>query len=137
LAGIGFKLSFVPAHFWVPDVYEGAATPVTAYLSTLPKIAAFALLVNFIQPFVFYDHWKGFDFRLVLSAIGIITMIAGNFAAVLQSNVKRMLAYSGIGHTGFALMAWYLYPARIISAYLLPVNVRIGKYCCAGPCKLF
>jgi NADH-quinone oxidoreductase subunit N len=59
LAGIGFKLSFVPAHFWVPDVYEGAATPVTAYLSTLPKIAAFALLVNFITPFVFTITGKG------------------------------------------------------------------------------
>jgi NADH-quinone oxidoreductase subunit N len=122
LAGIGFKLSFVPAHFWVPDVYEGAATPVTAYLSTLPKIAAFALLVNFVTPFVFYDHWKGFDFRLVLSAIGILTMIAGNFAAVLQSNVKRMLAYSGIGHTGFALMALVTFTPQGLSAltyYLL------------------
>jgi NADH-quinone oxidoreductase subunit N len=107
--GIGFKLSFVPVHFYVPDVYEGAATPVTAYLSTLPKIAAFALVVNFVAPFVaqqgFYNNWKGFDFRLVLSAIGIITMILGNFAAVLQNSVKRMLAYSGIAHTGFALMA--------------------------------
>jgi len=92
LVGIGFKLSFVPVHFWVPDVYEGAATPVTAYLSSLPKIAAFALLVNFVTPFAFYKGWQGFDFRLVLAGIGIITMIAGNFAAVLQNNVKRMRA---------------------------------------------
>jgi NADH-quinone oxidoreductase subunit N len=105
LAGIGFKLSFVPVHFWVPDVYEGASTPVTAWLSTLPKIAAFALLVNFLKPFIYFPNWTAFDFRLVLSVIGVITMIAGNFAAVLQSNVKRMLAYSSIGHTGFALMA--------------------------------
>ncbi|WP_374950631.1 NADH-quinone oxidoreductase subunit N [Mucilaginibacter sp.] len=122
LAGIGFKLSFVPMHFWVPDVYEGAATPVTAYLSTLPKIAAFALLVNFVTPFVFYDHWKGFDFRIVLSGIGILTLIAGNFAAVLQTNVKRILAYSGIGHTGFALMALVTFTPQGLSAltyYLL------------------
>jgi NADH-quinone oxidoreductase subunit N len=122
LAGIGFKLSFVPVHFWVPDVYEGAATPVTAYLSTLPKIAAFALLVNFVTPFVFLQGWKGFDFRLVLSAIGIATMIAGNFAAVLQTNVKRILAYSGIGHTGFALMALVTFTQQGLSAlayYLL------------------
>jgi len=103
--GIGFKLSFVPVHFWVPDVYQGASTPVTAWLSTLPKIAAFALVINFLQPFIYYNHWRAFDFRLFLSAISIITMIAGNFAAVLQKNVKRMLAYSSIGHTGFALMA--------------------------------
>ncbi|TWJ02522.1 NADH-quinone oxidoreductase subunit N [Mucilaginibacter frigoritolerans] len=105
LIGIGFKLSFVPIHFWVPDVYEGAPTPVTAWLSTLPKIAAFALLINFLTPFINYQQWHAFDFRLILSVISIITMIAGNFAAVMQNNVKRMLAYSSIGHTGFALMA--------------------------------
>jgi len=105
MIGIGFKLSFMPMHFWVPDVYQGAPTPVTAYLSTVPKIAAFALLVNVMPLFLFSADWKGIDFSIVLSAIGIITMIAGNFAAVLQNNVKRMLAYSSIGHTGFALMA--------------------------------
>src|SRR5260221_2740889 len=88
LIGVGFKLSFVPIHFWVPDIYEGAATPVTAWLSTLPKIAAFALLINFLTPFIFFTKWTAFDFRLFLSVIGIITMIAGNFAAVLQNNVK-------------------------------------------------
>ncbi|WEA03388.1 NADH-quinone oxidoreductase subunit N [Mucilaginibacter sp. SJ] len=105
MMGLGFKLSFMPMHFWVPDVYQGAPTPVTAYLSTVPKIAAFALLVNVMPLFLFSADWKGIDFGIVLSAIGIITMMAGNFAAVLQSNVKRMLAYSSIGHTGFALMA--------------------------------
>src|SRR5204863_3502115 len=84
LIGIGFKLSFVPVHFWVPDVYQGAPTPVTAYLSTLPKIAAFALLVNFLPPFILLGANTGFDLVIVLSAAGIISMIAGNFAAVLQ-----------------------------------------------------
>src|SRR6202012_1543542 len=93
LIGIGFKLSFVPIHFWVPDVYQGAPTPVTAYLSTLPKIAAFGLLIKFLTPFIFIVDLKGLDFRLLLSVIGIITMIAGNFAAVMQNNIKRMLAY--------------------------------------------
>jgi NADH-quinone oxidoreductase subunit N len=116
LAGIGFKLSFVPMQFWVPDVYEGAATPITAWLSTLPKIAAFALLINFLTPFIFFTKWKGFDFRLFFSVIGVITMIAGNFAAVLQNNVKRMLAYSSIGHTGFALMAIVTFTTNGISA---------------------
>jgi len=116
LIGIGFKLSFVPAHFWVPDVYQGAATPVTAYLSTLPKIAAFGLLVNFLTPFIFFLKLGTIDFQLVLSVIGIITMIAGNFAAVLQTNVKRMLAYSSIGHTGFALMAIVTFTAQGIGA---------------------
>ncbi|OOQ57207.1 NADH-quinone oxidoreductase subunit N [Mucilaginibacter pedocola] len=128
LLGIGFKLSFVPAHFWVPDVYEGAATPVTAYLSSLPKITAFALLVNFVSPFAFYEGWHGFDFRLVLAIIGMITMVAGNFTAVLQNNVKRMLAYSGIGHTGFALMGIVTFTPEGLSAlvfYLLVYGIGI------------
>lgn len=118
LVGIGFKLSFIPMHFWVPDVYQGAPTPVTAYLSTLPKIAAFALLINFLTPFVFNDKWHVFDFQILLSAIGVITMIAGNFAAVLQKNIKRMLAFSGIGHTGFALMAVVTFTPKGISSLL-------------------
>jgi NADH-quinone oxidoreductase subunit N len=106
----------------VPDVYQGAATPVTAYLSTLPKIAAFALLVNLLPPFMLLGTNTGFDLVIVLSAAGIISMIAGNFAAVLQSNIKRMLAYSSIGHTGFALMAVVVLNQQGISAltyYLL------------------
>ncbi len=106
LAGIGFKLTFVPMHFWVPDIYQGAPAPVSAFLSTVTKIAAFGLLINFLTPFIFYPNFaKVFDFRLMLSVAGIVTMIVGNFAATLQNNIKRMLAYSSIGHTGFALMA--------------------------------
>lgn len=126
LLGIGFKLSFVPMHFWVPDVYEGASTPVTAYLSTLPKIAGFALLINFLTPFIYFAKWTAFDFRLFLSAVGIITMIAGNFAAILQTNVKRMLAYSSIGHTGFAILGIVTFNAQGLSAltyYLLVYGI--------------
>ena len=116
LAGIGFKLSFVPIHFWVPDVYQGAPTPVTAYLSTLPKIAAFGLLINFLTPFIFMAGFQGLDFVILLSVVGIITMIAGNFAAIMQDNMKRMLAYSSIGHTGFALMAIVAFSSQGVSA---------------------
>ncbi|MES2379145.1 MAG: NADH-quinone oxidoreductase subunit N [Bacteroidota bacterium] len=125
LVGIGFKLSFVPIHFWVPDVYEGAPTPVTAFLSTVPKVAAFALLVNFLTPFIISPGWKALNFGTYLSVIGIITMIAGNFAAVMQNNAKRMLAYSSIGHTGFALMAVVTFSAEGIKAleYYLAVYV--------------
>jgi len=126
LLGIGFKLSFIPMHFWVPDVYEGASTPVTAYLSTLPKIAGFALLINFLTPFIFSAKWVDFDFKLFLSVVGIATMIAGNFAAVLQTNVKRMLAYSSIGHTGFVLMVIITFNQQGITAltwYLLVYSI--------------
>jgi NADH-quinone oxidoreductase subunit N len=123
LVGIGFKLSFVPVHFWVPDVYEGAPTPVTAWLSTLPKIAGFALLINFLTPYIFFARWKGFDFQLSFSIVAILTMIAGNFAAIMQTNVKRMLAYSSIGHTGFAIMALVTYNESGISALIFYLAV--------------
>ncbi|MFD2873944.1 NADH-quinone oxidoreductase subunit N [Mucilaginibacter ximonensis] len=116
LVGVGFKLSFVPIHFWVPDVYEGASTPITAFLSTLPKVAGFGLLINILTPFIIEPAWKTFNFGLFISVIGIITMIAGNFAAVMQKNVKRLLAYSSIGHTGFALMAIVTFNAEGIKA---------------------
>jgi NADH-quinone oxidoreductase subunit N len=132
LIGIGFKLSFVPVHFWVPDVYQGASTPVTAWLSTLPKLAGFALLVNFLRPFIFFANWNAFDFRFFLAIIGIITMIAGNFAAVLQKNIKRMLAYSSIGHTGFALMAVVVFNDTAFSA----LTYYLAAYGLANICAL-
>ena len=128
LAGIGFKLSIVPLHFWVPDVYQGAATPVTAYLSTLPKIAGFGLLITFLTPFITDPAWKQVDYITLLSVAGIVTMIAGNFAAVWQQNVKRLLAYSGIGHTGFALMAVVTFSAQGIKA----LNFYLAMYAVAN-----
>ncbi|GAB3919971.1 NADH-quinone oxidoreductase subunit N [Mucilaginibacter myungsuensis] len=123
MAGIGFKLSFVPMHFWVPDVYQGAATPVTAFLSTVPKIAAFGMVLHLIAPFVLHPAWHGFDFKLLFSVIGIVTMIAGNFAAVMQKNIKRMLAYSSIGHTGFALIAIVSFNQAAVSALIFYLAV--------------
>jgi NADH-quinone oxidoreductase subunit N len=109
LVGIGFKLSFVPFHFWSPDVYQGAPTPVTAFLSTGPKVAGFAILVRFLAAFheqkISGSEFMLFDFNAALTVIAMITMIAGNFSAIWQNNIKRMLAYSSIGHTGFILMA--------------------------------
>jgi len=127
--GIGFKLSFVPMHFWVPDIYEGAPTPIAAFLSTVPKFAAFALLINFLAPFT--DQrlmWRAFDFPVFFSITGIATMIVGNFAATMQNNVKRMLAYSSIGHTGFALMAI----ATFSSQGLTVLNFYLLAYALAG-----
>jgi NADH-quinone oxidoreductase subunit N len=104
LVGIGFKLSLAPLHFWSPDVYEGAPTPVTAFLSTGPKAAGFAVLLRFLL--AFRSQGVGvFDFNEVLVVLAFVTMIIGNFSALWQDNVKRMLAYSSIGHTGFVMMA--------------------------------
>lgn len=129
LVGIAFKLSLVPFHFWSPDVYEGAPTPVTAFLSTAPKIAAFALLINFLrvlQPMGFGGLNNSlFDFNPVLGTIAILSMIVGNFGAIWQNNVKRMLAYSSIGHTGFMLMALFVFTESGFKALMFYMAIYV------------
>jgi len=105
LTGIGFKLSFVPFHFWSPDVYQGAPTPVTAFISTAPKIAAIALLSRFV--YAWSDSMQmtlPVEIFYLLAAIAVVSMLLGNVVATRQDNVKRMMAYSSIGHTGFLIM---------------------------------
>lgn len=101
LVGLAFKIAMVPVHFWCPDVYEGAPTPVTAFFSVGPKIAGFAVLLRFL--FVgnafFYQHWSA-----ILGILSIVTMTVGNLTAISQTNIKRLLAYSSIAHAGYCLI---------------------------------
>ncbi len=101
LAGLCFKISAVPFHMWTPDVYEGAPTPVTAFFAAAPKIAAMAMLVRIVtgafQPVTA-------DWQQVISFIAIASMALGAFAAIGQRNIKRLMAYSSIGHMGYALV---------------------------------
>jgi len=101
LSGLLFKIAAVPFHFWTPDVYEGAPTPVTAFFSVGPKLAAYAILAR-----IFYVAFPKFhaDWGLIVAIVSAATMIWGNVAALLQTNVKRMLAYSSIAHAGYALL---------------------------------
>jgi len=101
LAGLLFKVAAVPFHVWTPDVYEGSPTPITAFFSVGPKIAAYAILAR-----IFYVGFPKFhaDWGLIVALVAAATMIWGNLAALLQSNVKRMLAYSSIAHAGYALL---------------------------------
>jgi NADH-quinone oxidoreductase subunit N len=101
LAGLLFKIAAVPFHVWTPDVYEGSPTPVTAFFSVGPKVAAYAILAR-----IFYVAFAKFhaDWGLVVALVSAATMILGNIAALLQSNVKRMLAYSSIANAGYALL---------------------------------
>ncbi len=101
LTGLAFKVAAVPFHMWTPDVYEGAPTPVTALFAVGPKIAAFALLVRvMVGPFsALTDQWLQ-----VVVFISAASMILGAFAAIAQSNIKRLMAYSSIGHVGYALI---------------------------------
>ena len=102
LVGIGFKLSLVPFHLWTPDVYEGAPAPVTSFLATASKTAVFAVLLRYFIEARGYENAAVLD---VLSVLAILSMIAGNVLALLQNNVKRMLAYSSIAHFGYCLVA--------------------------------
>jgi NADH-quinone oxidoreductase subunit N len=101
LTGLGFKVALVPFHSWVPDVYEGAPTPVTAFMAVGPKAAGFAALMRIlIQAFPLLSG----DWTWILWLLSILTMTLGNIVAVLQTNIKRMLAYSAIAHAGYILI---------------------------------
>lgn len=109
LAGIGYKIAMFPFHFWSPDVYEGAPTPVTAFLAVGPKAAGFALLMRFLITFT--TSFKGvivpspnMDWVSIIALLAMLSMTFGNFSALWQNNVKRMLAYSSIAHAGYMLM---------------------------------
>ncbi|MEA2274312.1 MAG: NADH-quinone oxidoreductase subunit [Solirubrobacteraceae bacterium] len=100
-AGLCFKIAAAPFHVWTPDVYEGAPTPITAFLSTASKAAAFAIFARIF--YVGLHHFR-VDWQSVLATIAALSMIVGNLAAITQDNVKRMLAYSSIGHAGYVLL---------------------------------
>jgi NADH-quinone oxidoreductase subunit N len=101
ICGLAFKISAVPFHMWTPDVYEGAPTPVTALFAVAPKVAALALFVRVLAgPFGdMLDSWQQ-----VLVFVSIASMVLGAFAAMVQTNIKRLMAYSSIGHMGYALV---------------------------------
>jgi NADH-quinone oxidoreductase subunit N len=103
VTGLGFKLAVVPFHLWTPDVYEGAPAPVTAYIATVSKGAMFALLLRYFYRTGAHELAPLFT---VFSIIAIASMLAGNILALLQNNVKRILAYSSIAHLGYLLVAF-------------------------------
>lgn len=116
LAGLGYKISAAPFHAWTPDVYEGAPITITAFLSVASKAAGFALLVRFV---VTAFPPAAFDWRPIIAAVSVFTMTLGNLAALQQSNLKRLLAYSSIAHAGYMLMGLAVATGSGISAILL------------------
>ncbi|HZP48165.1 MAG TPA: NADH-quinone oxidoreductase subunit N [Vicinamibacterales bacterium] len=116
VAGVGFKIAAVPFHMWAPDVYEGAPTPVTAFLSVGSKAASFAMLLR-----IFVEGLPAMsaDWRLLFYVLSIVTMTVGNLAALTQTNLKRMLAYSSIAHAGYVLIGVVAGTARGITATLI------------------
>jgi NADH-quinone oxidoreductase subunit N len=119
-AGIGFKIAAVPFHMWAPDVYEGAPTPITAFLSVGSKAASFAMLLR-----IFFEglpsaaiYWQP-----LFEVLAIVTMVVGNIAAITQSNIKRMLAYSSIAQVGYLLIGVVAGTTRGITAMLVYLSV--------------
>jgi NADH-quinone oxidoreductase subunit N len=114
LVAFGFKIAAVPFQIWVPDVYQGAPTPVTAYLSVGSKAAGFVVLIRVLQPFMNLPQTQ----RLIF-IIALLTLIYGNLAALPQTNLKRLLAYSSIAHAGYLLIGVVCFDVRAITFYLV------------------
>jgi len=142
LVGLAFKVSAVPFHMWTPDVYQGSPTSVTSFFAVAPKVAGIAILIRFVQiPFEqLIDQWKN-----ILVFMAVASMILGAIAAIGQTNIKRLIAYSSIGHIGYALagistgtVAGYSSSITYISIYVI-MNLGVfgciflmkkdGKYC--------
>jgi NADH-quinone oxidoreductase subunit N len=104
MVGLGFKIGAVPMQVWIPDVYQGAPTPVTAFLSVGSKAAGFVLMIRFLEPFLASELTRGPVIKLLL-ILAVATLLFGNLAAIPQTNFKRLLAYSSIAHAGFLLLA--------------------------------
>ena len=131
LVGLAFKVSAVPFHMWTPDVYEGAPTPITAFFAVVPKVAGFAVLIKFMSvPFKnILNEWQ-----LIIIFISIASMILGAVAAIGQTNIKRLMAYSSIGHMGYALAGiatgtqnGYMSSIIYITIYVI---MNIGTFAC-------
>jgi NADH-quinone oxidoreductase subunit N len=113
LVGFGYKISAVPFHYWTPDVYEGAPITITSFLSVASKAAGFAVFIRFFKDLYFapasssIDVWStisNFNWHTILAILAVLTMTVGNFVALWQENVKRLLAYSSIAHAGYLLL---------------------------------
>src|SRR5262249_22829054 len=126
--GFGFKTATVPFHFWCPDVYQGAPTPVTAFLSVAPKAAGFAIMLRFFFAGMAsgvsgpWDLTGSIEWPQILLVVSVLTMTLGNVAALTQTNLKRLLAYSSIAHAGYIMMGVVALSengARALLIYLL------------------
>jgi NADH-quinone oxidoreductase subunit N len=122
-AGLAFKISAAPFHMWTPDVYEGAPTPVTAFLATASKVAAIGLLAR-----VSFDAFGGIadDWRQIVAFLSVVSMFVGSIAAIGQRDIKRLMAYSSISHMGFALMGLAAGTAFGVQAMLVYMAIYVA-----------
>lgn len=129
LAGLAFKISAVPFHMWTPDVYEGAPTPITAFFAGAPKVAAMALIIRIIvMTFMPLGNFDGSmpAWQQILVFMAIASMILGAFAAIGQSNIKRLMAYSSISHMGYALVGLASGDVLGVKSVILYMTIYLG-----------
>jgi NADH-quinone oxidoreductase subunit N len=128
LVGFGYKMSAVPFHYWTPDVYEGAPITITSFLSVASKAAGFAVFIRFFKDLYFlpassnFDVWNtisNFNWQTILAILSVLTMTVGNFVALWQENIKRLLAYSSIAHAGYLLLGVVVMTNAGITSVLL------------------
>ena len=122
-AGLAFKVSAVPFHMWTPDVYEGSPTPITAFFATAPKVAAMALFARVVHD-AFGDAVG--DWQQIVAFLAVISMFLGAIAAIGQTNIKRLMAYSSIAHMGFALMGLAAGTAFGVQAMLIYMTIYVA-----------
>ncbi len=122
IAGFGFKIASVPFQMWVPDVYEGAPTPITAYLSVASKAAGFAVIARILLTAFGVPEWLHNDWAMIIAVLAAVTMTVGNITALLQTNIKRMLGYSSIAQAGYLMVGL----AAIGMGSQVDGNVRSG-----------
>ena len=131
LVGIAFKISAAPFHMWTPDVYEGAPTPVTAFFASAPKVAALAVFTR-----VTLTAFPGIvtQWQQIVVFVAIASMALGAFAAIGQTNIKRLMAYSSIGHMGFALVGLAAGPQQGVEGVLIYMAIylamTLGTFAC-------
>jgi NADH-quinone oxidoreductase subunit N len=126
LAGFFFKISAAPFHFWTPDAYEGAPTPIAALFSTGPKIAATIVLVRFLGVFQGEAFaGRSMSIQLFVAGIALLTLVVGNFTALWQQRTKRLLAYSSVSHAGFLLVALSVFVGNSLPAVLFYLTVLL------------
>jgi len=132
-AGFGYKISSVPFHFWTPDVYEGAPTTITAYLSVAPKAAGFAMIIRFFHQ-IFSDSialsgnamgYTDLPWPEIIGILAVVTMTLGNLVAIQQESIKRMLAYSSIAHAGYMMLALPVLSIDAIESIMIYLFVYI------------
>ncbi len=125
MAGLGFKLSLIPFHLWTPDVYEGAPAPITGFIATVSKGAVFVLMLRY---FISTDSYAYTPLLSVFSVIAALSILGGNLLALLQNNVKRLLAYSSIAHMGYLLVA-FIAGGSVSSVLIIePVSFYLPAY---------